>query len=152
MEGRVAGAQQAQQQQQAAGLMDTLLSLIPGRKAQVSSEPSDDSIKRTHDFLRCSPPSQLCRGCCNLHIQAFICGKGENYEGHSKVLFQTNLKSSKQKDVPSYLNQEGWPNAMICPASYHSLCDIQSAFQRFTLSHATSLLAGPPVTGLQIKF
>ncbi len=53
MEGRVAGAQQQQQQQQqAAGLMDTLLSLIPGRKAQVSSEPSDDSIKRTHEFLR----------------------------------------------------------------------------------------------------
>lgn len=51
-EGRVAGAQQQQQQQQAAGLMDTLLSLIPGRKAQVSSEPSDDSIKRTHDYLR----------------------------------------------------------------------------------------------------
>ena len=50
-EGRLAGAQQ-QQQQQAAGLMDTLLSLIPGRKAQVSSEPSDDSIKRTHDYLR----------------------------------------------------------------------------------------------------
>lgn len=50
-EGRVAGVVQ-QQQQQAAGLMDTLLSLIPGRKAAVSSEPSDDSIKRTHDFLR----------------------------------------------------------------------------------------------------
>ena len=52
MEGRVAGAQQQQQQQQAAGLMDTLLSLIPGRKAQVANEPSDDSIKRTHEFLR----------------------------------------------------------------------------------------------------
>ena len=33
--------------------MDSILSLIPGRKQTASSEPSDEAIKRTHDYLRC---------------------------------------------------------------------------------------------------
>ena len=33
--------------------MDTILNLIPGRRAAASSEPSEDAIKRTHDNLRC---------------------------------------------------------------------------------------------------
>jgi hypothetical protein len=33
--------------------MDSILSLIPGRKQAASSEPSDEAIKRTHDYLRC---------------------------------------------------------------------------------------------------
>lgn len=35
------------------GWMDSILSLIPGRKQAASSEPSDEAIKRTHDYLRC---------------------------------------------------------------------------------------------------
>ncbi|KAK9829453.1 hypothetical protein WJX72_005963 [[Myrmecia] bisecta] len=34
------------------GWMDTILNLIPGRKQQASNEPSDDSIRRTHEYLR----------------------------------------------------------------------------------------------------
>ncbi len=50
--------QQAQQatagQPRDAGLFSALMGLIPGgRKQQTVSEPSDDAIKRTHDFLRC---------------------------------------------------------------------------------------------------
>ena len=33
--------------------MDTILNLIPGRRAAASNEPSEDAIKRTHDNLRC---------------------------------------------------------------------------------------------------
>ena len=33
--------------------MDSILSLIPGRKQAASNEPSDEAIKRTHDYLRC---------------------------------------------------------------------------------------------------
>jgi len=32
--------------------MDTILNLIPGRRAAASSEPSEEAIKRTHDNLR----------------------------------------------------------------------------------------------------
>lgn len=35
--------------------MDSILSLIPGRKQAASNEPSDEAIKRTHDYLRCPP-------------------------------------------------------------------------------------------------
>lgn len=34
------------------GWMDTILNLIPGRRAAASSEPSEEAIKRTHDNLR----------------------------------------------------------------------------------------------------
>lgn len=44
----------AQAQARDAGLFSALMGLIPGgRKQQAVSEPSDDAIKRTHDFLRC---------------------------------------------------------------------------------------------------
>ena len=33
--------------------MDSILSLIPGRKQAASNEPSDEAVKRTHDYLRC---------------------------------------------------------------------------------------------------
>lgn len=39
--------------------MDTILNLIPGRRAAASSEPSEEAIKRTHDTLRCLPPTSL---------------------------------------------------------------------------------------------
>ena len=41
--------------------MDTILNLIPGRRAAASAEPSEEAIKRTHDNLR-SPllPSAVC--------------------------------------------------------------------------------------------
>ena len=42
----------AQQNKAAAGWMDTFLNLIPGRKQAASAEPSEESIKRTHDYLR----------------------------------------------------------------------------------------------------
>lgn len=34
------------------GWMDTILNLIPGRKQQALAEPSEEAIKRTHDYLR----------------------------------------------------------------------------------------------------
>ena len=34
------------------GWMDTILNLIPGRKQKATDEPSEDAIKRTHDYLR----------------------------------------------------------------------------------------------------
>ena len=37
------------------GWMDTILNLIPGRRAAASAEPSEEAIKRTHDNLRCPP-------------------------------------------------------------------------------------------------
>ena len=42
----------SQQNKAAGGWMDTILNLIPGRKQQSSNEPSEEAIKRTHDFLR----------------------------------------------------------------------------------------------------
>ena len=33
--------------------MDTILNLIPGRRAAASAEPSEEAIRRTHDNLRC---------------------------------------------------------------------------------------------------
>ena len=39
--------------------MDSILSLIPGRKQASSDEPSDEAIKRTHDYLRCAPSLAL---------------------------------------------------------------------------------------------
>lgn len=44
-----------EQQAKAASWMDSILSLIPGRKQASSDEPSDEAIKRTHDYLRCAP-------------------------------------------------------------------------------------------------
>ena len=43
--------------------MDTILNLIPGRRAAASSEPSEEAIKRTHDTLRFlrSRPQINCR-------------------------------------------------------------------------------------------
>ena len=35
--------------------MDSILSLIPGRKQAACNEPSDEAIKRTHDYLRWPP-------------------------------------------------------------------------------------------------
>lgn len=46
-----------EQQAKAASWMDSILSLIPGRKQNTSNEPSDEAIKRTHDYLRCAPAS-----------------------------------------------------------------------------------------------
>ena len=37
---------------QGGGFIDTILNLIPGRKQQASTEPTEDSIKKTHDYLR----------------------------------------------------------------------------------------------------
>lgn len=37
----------------AGGWMDTIVNLIPGRKQAASAAPSDDTIKRTHEYLRC---------------------------------------------------------------------------------------------------
>lgn len=42
-----------EQQAKAASWMDSILSLIPGRKQTHSNEPSDEAIRRTHDYLRC---------------------------------------------------------------------------------------------------
>ena len=41
-----------EQQAKAVTWMDSILSLIPGRKQAYSSEPSDEAIRRTHDYLR----------------------------------------------------------------------------------------------------
>ena len=46
------GVLAAQGKQQAAGWMDTFMNLIPGRKQAASAAPSDEAIKRTHEFLR----------------------------------------------------------------------------------------------------
>lgn len=43
---------QSQQNKAAGGWMDTILNLIPGRKQQSANEPSEEAIKRTHEFLR----------------------------------------------------------------------------------------------------
>jgi hypothetical protein len=51
MEGVMAAAQA---KGNAGGWMDTILNLIPGRKQQASAEPSEEAIKRTHDYLRCA--------------------------------------------------------------------------------------------------
>lgn len=42
----------SQQNKAAGSWMDTILNLIPGRKQQSANEPSEEAIKRTHDFLR----------------------------------------------------------------------------------------------------
>ena len=41
-----------EQQAKQVGWMDSILSLIPGRKQAASNEPSEEAIKRTHDYLR----------------------------------------------------------------------------------------------------
>ena len=46
---------QSQQNKAAGGWMDTILNLIPGRKQQAANEPSEEAIKRTHEFLRYPP-------------------------------------------------------------------------------------------------
>ena len=38
------------------GWMDTILNLIPGRRAAASSEPSEEAVRRLHETLRCAPP------------------------------------------------------------------------------------------------
>lgn len=48
-----------EQQAKAASWMDSILSLIPGRKQNTSNEPSDEAIRRTHDYLRCAPAPSL---------------------------------------------------------------------------------------------
>jgi len=53
---------QSQQNKAAGGWMDTILNLIPGRKQQSADEPSEEAIKRTHEFLRCDLLSK-----CSLH-------------------------------------------------------------------------------------
>jgi len=53
-----------EQQAKAVTWMDSILSLIPGRKQAYSNEPSDEAIRRTHDYLRCEPTpsmSAICR-------------------------------------------------------------------------------------------
>lgn len=52
-----------EQQAKAVTWMDSILSLIPGRKQAYSNEPSDEAIRRTHDYLRCEPTpmSTICR-------------------------------------------------------------------------------------------
>lgn len=45
-----------EQQAKAVSWMDSILSLIPGRKQAYSNEPSDEAIRRTHDYLRCVSP------------------------------------------------------------------------------------------------
>ena len=40
------------QQAKGGGWMDTILNLIPGRRAAASNEPSEEAIRRTHDSLR----------------------------------------------------------------------------------------------------
>ena len=45
----------SQQNKAAGGWMDTILNLIPGRKQQAANEPSEEAIKRTHEFLRYTP-------------------------------------------------------------------------------------------------
>ena len=52
---------QSQQNKAAGGWMETILNLIPGRKQQAANEPSEEAIKRTHEFLRLSPAGPLCR-------------------------------------------------------------------------------------------
>ena len=37
---------------QGGGFMDTILNLIPGRRQQLQTEPDEEAIKRTHDYLR----------------------------------------------------------------------------------------------------
>jgi brefeldin A-inhibited guanine nucleotide-exchange protein len=37
------------------GWMDTILNLIPGRRAAASNEPSEEAVRRLHDTLRCAP-------------------------------------------------------------------------------------------------
>ncbi len=60
--------------------MDTILNLIPGRRAAASSEPSEEAIKRTHDTLRfllsprCRPHDSSV--CCDDSgsVQVFVFG------------------------------------------------------------------------------
>ena len=51
-ESAVDGMLAAQAKQAAGGWMDTIVNLIPGRKQAASAAPSDDAIKRTHEYLR----------------------------------------------------------------------------------------------------
>ena len=37
------------------GWMDTILNLIPGRRAAASNEPSEEAVRRLHETLRCAP-------------------------------------------------------------------------------------------------
>lgn len=49
------------------GWMDTILNLIPGRRAAASNEPSEEAIRRTHDNLRWVPKAPFTRipWCCS---------------------------------------------------------------------------------------
>lgn len=38
---------------QSSGWMDNIMNLIPGRKQQANNEPSEENIKKTHEYLRC---------------------------------------------------------------------------------------------------
>lgn len=68
----------AQAQSRDAGLFSALMGLIPGgRKQQAVSEPSDDAIKRTHDFLRCV----LLGGSCG----AGVCAARFGHRHHSFI-------------------------------------------------------------------
>ena len=37
------------------GWMDTILNLIPGRRAAATNEPSEEAVRRLHETLRCAP-------------------------------------------------------------------------------------------------
>ncbi len=66
-EGLVAAAQA-----KGGGWMDTILNLIPGRRAAASNEPSEEAIRRTHDSLRCSlwrPSSHAAAKHADLHCK-----------------------------------------------------------------------------------
>ena len=39
-------------QAQSSGWMDNIMNLIPGRKQQANNEPSEENIKKTHEYLR----------------------------------------------------------------------------------------------------
>ena len=54
----IAASRTAQPGQAGGGWMDTILTLIPGRKQKLTDEPNEDAIKRTHDYLRWAD------GCC----------------------------------------------------------------------------------------
>lgn len=69
-EAGVGGMLATQAKQQAGGWVETIVNLIPGRKQAASAAPSDEAIKRTHEFLRCVHGPSACREAVALCVRS----------------------------------------------------------------------------------
>ena len=47
-----AAADTAKQQASAAGWLDTIMAMLPGKQRAAAAEPTEEAIRRTHDALR----------------------------------------------------------------------------------------------------